>query len=60
MTFDIVVLQGDGVGPEVVAEETKVPEAVGKRRGHTFSLRHDDVGGAAIEKSRPQQSAPGE
>jgi hypothetical protein len=60
MTFDIVVLPGDGVGPEVVAEGIKVLEAIGKRRGHRFSLHHDDVGGAAIEKSGPQQSAPGE
>ena len=30
MTFKIAVLPGDGIGPEVMAEATKVLEAAGK------------------------------
>ena len=50
MEFDVAVLPGDGIGPEVIAEGTKVLEAVGRKFGHRFNLRHDQVGGAAIDK----------
>jgi len=49
MNFNIVVLPGDGVGPEVVAEAVKVLEAVGKKYGHRFYLEDRLVGGAAID-----------
>jgi len=48
--FDIAVLPGDGVGPEVVAEAVKVLRAVGARAGHELALRYGDVGGASIDK----------
>lgn len=51
MKFDIAVLPGDGVGPEVVAEAVKVLEVVGKRFGHQFNLREGLVGGIAIDAS---------
>jgi 3-isopropylmalate dehydrogenase len=50
MEFDIVVLPGDGIGPEVIAEGIKVLETVGRRYGHRFNLSYDDVGGIAIDK----------
>jgi len=50
LKFDIVVLPGDGIGPEVVAEGVRVLEAVGKRYGHTFNRFEDLVGAVAIEK----------
>ena len=49
MNYDIVLLPGDGIGPEVVAEGVKVLQAVGNRSQHTFSLTRDVVGGAAID-----------
>ncbi len=49
MDFDIVLLPGDGIGPEVVAEGVRVLEAVGKRSGHTFTFTSDMVGGCAID-----------
>ncbi len=50
MHFKIVVLPGDGVGPEVVAEGVRVLEAVGKKYNHGFDLAYDDIGGIAIDK----------
>ena len=50
MKFDIVVLGGDGIGPEVVAEGVRVLQAVGKRFGHAFNLTEDLVGAVALKK----------
>jgi 3-isopropylmalate dehydrogenase len=47
--FDLIVMPGDGVGPEVIAQAIKVLQAVGKKYGHVFSLNHRLVGGAAID-----------
>jgi len=49
MEFDVVVLPGDGVGPEVIAEATKVLQAVGERFGHSFRLHDGLIGGVAID-----------
>lgn len=48
-TYSIVVLPGDGIGPEVVEQAVGVLQSVGKRFGHTFQLTHALVGVAAIE-----------
>ena len=50
MKFDIAVLPGDGIGPEVAAEGVKVLEAVAKRFGHELALHYGDIGGVAIDK----------
>jgi 3-isopropylmalate dehydrogenase len=49
--FKITVLPGDGVGPEVIAEATKVLKAVEKRCDHSFTLYYNLVGGVAIDKT---------
>jgi 3-isopropylmalate dehydrogenase len=49
MTIDIVVLPGDGIGPEVTAEAVKVLRAVDERYGHSFALDEHLVGGASID-----------
>lgn len=49
MKFNIAVLPGDGIGPEVVAEAVKVLQAAGRRSGHEFSLHYGDIGGASID-----------
>jgi len=49
--FSLVVLPGDGVGPEVTAEAVKVLQAIGKRFGHNFSLHYGLVGGVAIDET---------
>ncbi len=51
MKAKIVVLGGDGVGPEVVAEARKVLEAVASRSGHEFSFENHLIGGIAIDET---------
>ncbi len=45
----IAVLPGDGIGPEVVGEATRVLQAVATRFGHAFELREAPFGGCAID-----------
>ncbi|HET7757357.1 MAG TPA: 3-isopropylmalate dehydrogenase [Steroidobacteraceae bacterium] len=49
MRARIVVLPGDGIGPEVVAAGVACLSAVGERFGHAFELTERPFGGAAIE-----------
>ena len=49
MQFNIAALLGDGVGPEVATEATKVLEAVGKEFGHSFEFHRGLIGGVAID-----------
>ncbi|WP_394850663.1 3-isopropylmalate dehydrogenase [Pendulispora brunnea] len=49
MTKKIVLLPGDGVGPEVVRESRAVLEQVGRTFGHTFEFSEHAIGGAAID-----------
>ena len=49
MQFNIAVLPGDGIGPEVTAESVKVLEAVGRGFGHRFELEYADAGGVSID-----------
>jgi 3-isopropylmalate dehydrogenase len=50
MHANIVVLPGDGIGPEIVAATLPVLEAVAARHGHTFSFAEHDIGGVAIDR----------
>jgi 3-isopropylmalate dehydrogenase len=49
MKFDIAVLPGDGIGPEVIAQALKVLQTVGEKFGHSFRLRDGLIGGVAID-----------
>jgi 3-isopropylmalate dehydrogenase len=49
MEFNVAVLPGDGVGPEVVREALKVLQAVGKKFGHSFHYHDGLIGGVAID-----------
>jgi 3-isopropylmalate dehydrogenase len=49
MEAKIVVLPGDGIGVEVVAEGVKVLEAVAERYDHHFAFEEALIGGAAID-----------
>jgi len=50
MKFSIAVLPGDGIGPEVIGEATKVLNAVARRFGHDFEIEEGRVGGNAIDE----------
>jgi len=49
MEFNIAVLPGDGVGPEVITEALKVLQTVGEKFGHSFRLHDGLIGGVAID-----------
>ena len=51
MQFNLAVLPGDGIGPEVIAEGIKVLQAIGRRFGHDFNLHYGLVGGVAIDET---------
>jgi 3-isopropylmalate dehydrogenase len=46
----IVVLGGDGIGPEVTAEAVRVLEAVAKRGGHELRFTQHLMGGCSIDR----------
>ncbi len=46
----IVLLPGDGIGPEVTAEAAQVLQAVARRSGLALELEEHPAGGAAIER----------
>ncbi len=48
----IVILPGDGIGPEVTHEGVRVLEAVASRFGHEFKFESHLIGGAAIDATQ--------
>jgi 3-isopropylmalate dehydrogenase len=51
MKASIVLLPGDGIGPEVVREAKRVLSAVEERFGHTFEYEEHDIGGVAMDRT---------
>ena len=50
MKYNIAVIPGDGIGPEVVDATIKVLNAVGEKVGHRFDYEYLLAGGCAIDK----------
>ena len=51
MTRRIILLPGDGIGPEVTAGAVRVLQAVAARFGHGFDTTTELIGGAAVPSS---------
>ncbi|MCL1931842.1 MAG: 3-isopropylmalate dehydrogenase [Treponema sp.] len=49
MTFNIALIKGDGIGPEIVDSACTVLEEIGKKFGHTFNFTAYQAGGSAID-----------
>ena len=49
MNYNIALLRGDGIGPEIVDSAVRVLEKVGEKFGHTFNFTKYLIGGAAID-----------
>lgn len=49
MNFNVAVISGDGIGPEIVSEAKKVLDKVGSRFGHEFSYTEVLMGGVSID-----------
>ncbi|MGI8925574.1 MAG: 3-isopropylmalate dehydrogenase [Tepidiformaceae bacterium] len=48
-TFRILLTPGDGIGPEVMEEATRVLGRIERRFGHEFVFEEEKLGGAAID-----------
>ena len=49
MNYNIALLRGDGIGPEIVDSAVRVLEAVGKKYGHSFAFTPYLIGGSALD-----------
>lgn len=62
MQFNIALVKGDGIGPEIVNSAVLVLEEIGKRYNHTFNFTEYLAGGAAIDvygKPLPEETVEG-
>ncbi len=50
MDYKIVLLKGDGIGPEIVDEAVKVLNKIGEKYSHNFILERGYLGGESIDK----------
>jgi len=48
-TYNITLLKGDGIGPEIVTQAVKVLDAVGNKFGFSVNYTEALIGGAAID-----------
>ncbi|MFR7990356.1 MAG: 3-isopropylmalate dehydrogenase [Anaerovoracaceae bacterium] len=59
MNYNIALVPGDGIGPDVVAEAVKVLDKIGEKFGYSFTYNKVLAGGAAIDqtgKCLPQET----
>jgi 3-isopropylmalate dehydrogenase len=50
MNFNITLLPGDGIGPEVVSEAVRVLDVIARKYNHTFEYKERLMGGCSIDK----------
>jgi len=50
MQANVVLLPGDGIGPEIVAEAVRVLETIASKHGHSFVFTERLMGGCSIDK----------
>ena len=49
MNYNIAVIPGDGIGPEIVKEAIHCLNIVGEKYGHEFNYKYLLAGGCAID-----------
>ena len=50
--YNIAVIKGDGIGPEVVESAMDVLTKIGDRYSHTFAFNESVCGGVAYDRDR--------
>ncbi|MDR0406188.1 MAG: 3-isopropylmalate dehydrogenase [Clostridiales bacterium] len=50
MVKNIAVIEGDGIGAEIIGEAVKVLRKIEEKFGHTFHLKYVEMGGCAIDR----------
>lgn len=61
-TYNIAVLSGDGIGPEIMAQAIKVLDAVQRKYSFNLTYHYYDIGGIAIDnfgKALPDSTLKG-
>ncbi len=48
--YNIAVLKGDGIGPEIVSESLRVLDKIGEKYNHTFKYIEGLIGGCSIDQ----------
>ncbi|MEO1618763.1 MAG: 3-isopropylmalate dehydrogenase [Planctomycetota bacterium] len=51
MNASIVLLPGDGIGPEIIAQAKRVLESLGELYSHTFEFESHLIGGIALDET---------
>lgn len=51
MKFNIAVLPGDGIGPEVIEQAVAIIKVIEKKSGHEFNMTNGLLGGCAIDET---------
>lgn len=62
MNYNIALVKGDGIGPEIVDSAVRVLEKIGEKYGHTFHCTPYLAGGCAIDacgKPLPEETVEG-
>lgn len=49
MKYSIAVIEGDGIGPEIISSAISVLEVIGEKYGHSFCFKKVVAGGKAID-----------
>ncbi len=49
MKYNVAVIEGDGIGPEIVGSALEVLEVVAKKFNHEFNFTKVLMGGCAID-----------
>ena len=50
-TYNIAVLKGDGIGPEIVNEAIRVLDKAGEKFGFAMNYQYALLGGCAIDET---------
>ena len=50
-SYNITILQGDGIGPEIIGQAIKVLEACAETTPFTLNFNHELIGAASIDQS---------
>jgi len=51
MSYNILILNGDGIGPEIMAEAVKVIECLQRDHGLSAELEYAAIGGAGVDEA---------
>lgn len=51
MKFNIAVLPGDGIGPDVIEQAVNIIKVIEKKSGHEFNMTNALLGGCAIDET---------